>query len=97
MGYSSSMHNPRLEDHAVGLELQIVELVEQRERATVQERHDDANRIQHEIDTLQEEMVRTTEKITRPDADLPEFHDVEEAVVAEAAMEDATIPERRSA
>ena len=77
------MHNPRLEDHAVGLELQLVELVEQRERATVQERYDDVARIQKEIDVLQEEMVRTTEKIARPDAEVPDFHDVDEAIPEE--------------
>lgn len=57
------MHDPKLEDHVVGLELQIVELVEQRERATVQ--HDDveAQRIQGEIDALQAEMVSTAEAI----------------------------------
>ncbi len=57
------MHDPKLEDHVVGLELQIVELVEQHERATVQ--HDDAEaaRIQSEIDVLQAEMVTTAEAI----------------------------------
>jgi hypothetical protein len=57
------MHDPKLEDHVVGLELQIVELVEQRERATVQ--HDDAEaaRIQGEIDALQAEMAQTAELI----------------------------------
>ena len=57
------MHDPTLEDHVVGLELQIVELVEQRERATVQ--HDDAEaaRIQSEIDELQAEMATTAEAI----------------------------------
>ncbi len=73
------MTDPRLEDHVVGVELQIVELVEQRERATVQERHEDAARIQREIDALQEEMARAAEKITRPDAAPPEFHGVQEA------------------
>ena len=77
------MHNPRLEDHVVGLELQIVELVEQRERATVQERHEDVARIQREIDALQDEMARTTEKITRANAEVPEFQDVEEAIPEE--------------
>lgn len=51
----------------VGLELQLVELVEQRERATVQERPADAARIEREIATLQEEMARTAEIIARPD------------------------------
>jgi hypothetical protein len=57
------VHDPKLEDHVVGLELQIVELVEQRERATVQ--HDDAEaaRIQAEIDALQAEMAQTAEAI----------------------------------
>lgn len=57
------MSNPQLEDHVVGLELQIVELVEQRERASVQ--HDDAQaaRIQREIDALQQEMAATADLI----------------------------------
>jgi hypothetical protein len=73
------MNNPRLEDHAVGVELQIVELVEQQERAVVQGRHEDAARIQAEISVLREEMARTAEKIARGDAGTPEFRDVEEA------------------
>jgi DNA-binding protein H-NS len=73
------MTDPQLEDHVVGVELQIVELVEQRERATVQERPEDAARIQREIDALQAEMARAAEKITMPDATPPEFHGVEEA------------------
>ncbi len=73
------MTDPRLEDHVVGVELQIVELVEQRERALVQERPDDAARIQREIDALQEEMARAAERLVEPDADVPEFHDVDEA------------------
>ncbi len=73
------MTDPSLEDHVVGLELQLVELVEQRERANVQDRPTDAARIDGEIDALQEEMARTAEVIARPDADLPEFHHVAEA------------------
>ena len=53
-----------LEDHLVGLELQVVELVEQRERAEVQGRGEDAAAIQREIDALYAEMALTTEKIT---------------------------------
>ena len=67
------MIDPSLEDHVVGLELQLVELVEQRERATVQHRPRDAANIQREIDALQEEMARTAEAIARPDARLPGF------------------------
>ncbi len=79
------MNNPRLEDHAVGLELQIVELVEQQQRAVVQERHDDAARIQRDIDALRDEMTRTAEKIAQPDAETPEFHDVDQVEEAERA------------
>ena len=58
------MTDPRLEDHLTGLELQIVELVEQRERARVQ--HDDAEvaRLGQELDELQAEMARTAEAIS---------------------------------
>ena len=57
------MHDPKLEDHVVGLELQIVELVEQRERATVQHDEAEAARIQREIDALQAEMAQTAAAI----------------------------------
>lgn len=57
------MHDPKLEDHVVGLELQIVELVEQRERATVQHDEAEAARIQREIDALQAELAQTAERI----------------------------------
>ena len=60
-----------LEDHLVGIELQVVELVEQRERAEVQGRADDVTRIQREIDGLYAEMAKTTEQIT---ADHHEAH-----------------------
>ena len=55
--------DPRLEDHLVGVELQIVELVEQRERATVQHDTAEAKRIQDEIDALQAELAATAERI----------------------------------
>ncbi|MEA3076435.1 MAG: hypothetical protein QOF60_1343 [Actinomycetota bacterium] len=57
------MADPRLEDHVVGLELQIVELVEQRERAHVQHDDAEADRIQREVDALQAEMASTAEQI----------------------------------
>jgi hypothetical protein len=76
------MTDPRLEDHLVGLELQLVELVEQHERAEVQHRPRDAARLQAEIDALQEEMARTAELISRPNGDAPEFHYVAEAGAA---------------
>jgi hypothetical protein len=57
------MIDPRLEDHATGLELQIVELVERRERALVQGDTAAAQRIQQDIDALQAELVTTAEAI----------------------------------
>lgn len=57
------MHDPRLEDHAVGLELQIVELVEQAERARVQGQDGDAEAIQAEIARLQAELAETAERV----------------------------------
>ncbi len=82
MGYTPFMTNPRLEDHVVGLELQLVELVEQRERATIQHRPADAAGIQREIDALQEEMARAAEEIARADAGQPNFNDVDEVRLA---------------
>ena len=76
------MIDAHLEDHVVGLELQLVELVEQRERADVQHRPHDAARIQQEIDAVQEEMARAAEALARPDADAAEFHDVGQAGAA---------------
>lgn len=65
LGYADLMTDPRLADHEMGLELQIVELVEQRTRAEVQGRTDDAARIQAEIEALQVEMASTAERIAR--------------------------------
>ncbi|HEX5267274.1 MAG TPA: hypothetical protein VFW24_10920 [Acidimicrobiales bacterium] len=46
-----------VEDHAVGLELQLIELVEQQERARVQHRLEAVAAIQGEIDVLQKELA----------------------------------------
>jgi hypothetical protein len=51
------MIDPRPGDKALGLELQIVELVEQRKRAVVQGRSGDAAALQPEIDRLQAELA----------------------------------------
>lgn len=58
------MTDPQLENHVTGVELQIVELVERRERARVQGEPADAQRYQAEIDALQSELARTAEQIT---------------------------------
>ena len=57
------MTDPRLEDHLVGVELQIVELVERRERARLQGRHDDAIAIQAELDDLYAELATTADRL----------------------------------
>lgn len=51
----------RAEDHALGLELQLIELVEQQTRARLQHRDADVSAAQQEIDALQEELARTEE------------------------------------
>jgi len=53
--------DPRLEDHAVGLELQIVELEERCQRATVQGRAEDADRLEREAESLRTELASTAE------------------------------------
>lgn len=50
-------------DHAMGVELQIVELVEQQARATVQHRNADAERLGQELALLRSELASTTEQI----------------------------------
>ncbi len=58
------MTDPRLEDHVVGLELQLVELVERRERALVQGLGDEADAISTEIEELQTELIVSAEALT---------------------------------
>ena len=53
-----------LEDHLVGVEQQVVELVEQRERALVQHDDTEAARINTEIERLYDEMAATAARIT---------------------------------
>ena len=57
------MTDAPLEDHAIGVELQIGELVERRERARVQGRHPAVRALQVEIDALQDDLARTAEEI----------------------------------
>jgi len=58
------MMDPRLEDHAVGLELQIVELEERCQRALVQGRAEDAARLEREAETLRAELASTAELLS---------------------------------
>ena len=55
------MENPRLADHMVGVELQLVELVEQRNRAAVQHLDGEIPRLDREIEQLQAELARAAE------------------------------------
>lgn len=68
------------EDHALGLELQLIELVEKQQRAAVQHRDSDAAAVQAEIDAVQAELADTGEALAEegpPGA--PHFHDVDVA------------------
>ena len=58
------MSDPRLEDHLVGVELQLTELVEKRERARVQGRDQRVEDLTREIEVLQEDLATTAERIT---------------------------------
>jgi hypothetical protein len=66
------MTDPRLEDHVVGLELQLVELVEQRQRAEVQHRPGDAARLDQEIAAVQQELAATAEAALLADEPPPQ-------------------------
>jgi hypothetical protein len=48
-------------DHAMGVELQIVELVEQQARARVQHRDGDAEMLEADITQLRNELVATVD------------------------------------
>ena len=55
--------DPRLLDHAVGLELQLVDAVEQCTRARVQGALDEARDIEREIDRLHDELADTAARV----------------------------------
>ena len=57
------MDDFRLADHAVGLELELAELVEQHERAVVQGLTAEAGALQRQIDAVQLELVDTAEEL----------------------------------
>jgi hypothetical protein len=60
------MTDPRLEDHVVGLEQELVELVERRQRALVQGRVDDVITLEGEISDVQAELVAAAETTVEP-------------------------------
>jgi hypothetical protein len=62
-GYVMRMVDPRLADHAMGIELQLEELTEQRLRATVQGREADARQLENEIRDLHTELAATVEQM----------------------------------
>jgi hypothetical protein len=76
------MTNPRLEDHVVGLELQLVELVERRERALVQGEGAEASAIGEEIAAVQAELTEAAEELAGEE---PPPHALVYAVPAEDA------------
>jgi hypothetical protein len=57
------MADPRLEDHAIGVELQLTELTEERERASVQGRAERVTELDAEIAVLQDDLAETAERI----------------------------------
>jgi hypothetical protein len=57
------MADPRLEDHAVGVELQLTELNEELERARVQGRRERMLTLEREIAVLQDDLAATAERI----------------------------------
>ena len=57
------MTREQLCDHEVGLELQLIEAVEQHERAERQGRADDARALEAEIAELQAELAATAERL----------------------------------
>jgi hypothetical protein len=59
------MTDPRREDHVVGLELELVELVEQRERARVQGLSHEVATLDAEIEALQAELAAAAEELAQ--------------------------------
>jgi hypothetical protein len=57
------MTREQLCDHEVGLELQLIEAVEQHERAVRQGRDSDARALDREIADLQAELAATAERL----------------------------------
>ena len=65
------MADPRLEDHAIGVELQLTELTEELERARVQGRTERMADLEREIAALQDDLATTAEDYQKYAADEP--------------------------
>ncbi|MDE3204858.1 MAG: hypothetical protein KGQ66_11645 [Acidobacteriota bacterium] len=72
-------------DHAMGLELQLEELLEQQQRALTQGRRRDAEQLQAEIEQLQYELATTAELLGSgfPQPPSPELHHADRLTAAE--------------
>jgi hypothetical protein len=57
------MTNPRMADHLVGLELQLIELEERRQRALVQSDRVAVARLEGEIEQVRQDMALTAEHL----------------------------------
>ena len=68
------MTDPRLEDHAIGVELQITDLVEKIERARVQGRDERVKELQPQLEALQDELATTAEAIADEHWEQAEVH-----------------------
>ena len=73
-GYARTMADPRLEDHAVGVELQLTELTEELERARVQGRTERMDEITQELARLRDDLAATAERIADEHFGEPEIH-----------------------
>jgi hypothetical protein len=68
------MADPRLEDHAVGVELQLTELTEELERARVQGRTERMGEIEPEVERLRDDLAATAERIADEHFAEPDIH-----------------------
>ncbi len=84
-GYNLPMTNFPPADHAMGLELQLEELIEQRRRAVVQGRDDDAQRLECEVGRLQSDLATAAEAAASPQSVTfsPEVHGAHELDITE--------------
>lgn len=63
MGTYASVYDPRMIDHAQGVELQLVEAVERRDRMARLGRADELRQLDAEVRRLQDELARTADRL----------------------------------